>query len=71
MKGWVYVISNPAMPGLVKVGYSLKDPQIRANEFGGAGTPHKFQVEYQCLVNSPAELEKKAHTALTKFHESK
>jgi len=32
MKGWVYVISNKAMSGLVKVGYSTKDPELRAAE---------------------------------------
>ena len=26
LKGWIYVISNKALPGLVKVGYSTKDP---------------------------------------------
>jgi hypothetical protein len=37
MKGWVYIISNKAMPDLVKVGFSTKDPQLRAQEFDNAG----------------------------------
>jgi hypothetical protein len=47
MKGWVYVITNLAMPGLVKVGYSRKDPELRAAELNSTGTPHPFVVEYE------------------------
>lgn len=32
MRGWVYVISNPTIPGLVKIGFSTKDPLLRAEE---------------------------------------
>ncbi|WP_295427803.1 GIY-YIG nuclease family protein [uncultured Thiodictyon sp.] len=32
MKGFVYVMSNKAMPGLVKIGYSTKHPELRAEE---------------------------------------
>jgi hypothetical protein len=32
IRGWVYVIFNEAMPDLVKVGYSTKDPNLRAEE---------------------------------------
>jgi hypothetical protein len=40
MRGWIYVISNNSMPGLVKVGYSMKDPEERAKELDHTGTPH-------------------------------
>ena len=30
--GWVYVLTNDAMPGLVKVGQTYKTPEIRAQE---------------------------------------
>jgi hypothetical protein len=32
MVGWVYIITNESMPGLVKVGYSSKHPEYRAAE---------------------------------------
>jgi len=38
MKGWVYVITNKAMPSLVKVGFLTKDPGLRAKELGNTGT---------------------------------
>ncbi len=45
VRGWVYVITNAAMPGLVKVGYSLKDPSLRARGLGNTGAPHQYEVE--------------------------
>ena len=73
MKGWVYVISNKAMPGLVKVGYSAKDPKQRAKELGmgNAGSPHPYVVEYDALVEDPENIEKKTHKQLSAKHEAK
>lgn len=73
VKGWVYVITNKAMPGLVKIGYSLKDPSLRAAEFNGTGTPHPYKVEYEALVFNPREIEQRTHIALQSegLHENK
>ena len=71
MRGWIYLISNPAMPGLVKVGFSMKDPFMRAQDLGGTGIPHSFRVEYDALVDEPRSLEKKVHAALKNRHEAK
>jgi hypothetical protein len=64
-------MSNPAMPNLVKVGFSLKDPALRAQELEGTGTPHPFKVEYEALVNGPREVEQAVHTLLADRHERK
>lgn len=64
MKGWVYVITNPAMPGIVKVGFSLKDPEIRARELNHTGCPHEYEVSYAVLVDEPRNLEKSVHSYL-------
>jgi len=64
IRGWVYVISNPAMPGLVKVGFSRKDPQLRADELSGTGCPQPYQVEYDVLVIAPQEVEQAIHQRL-------
>lgn len=64
VRGWVYVMSNEAMPGLVKVGFSTKDPNIRAGELGGTGVPYPHVVEYDALVNAPREVEQRIHQAL-------
>lgn len=42
MKGWVYIIVSESMPNLLKVGYSTKDPDIRAKELENTGNPCKY-----------------------------
>ncbi len=64
VRGWVYVITNAAMPGLVKVGFSLKDPVLRAGELGGTGVPHPYKVRYDALVTNPRKVERRAHEIL-------
>jgi hypothetical protein len=71
VRGWVYVIANKAMPDLVKVGYSTKDPILRAQDFDGTGIPHSYEVVYDALVLGPREVEQKAHKALANFREAK
>ncbi len=71
MKGWVYIISNPSMPGLVKVGYSTKDPELRARELDNTGSPHSYIVEYEMLIEHPFQIEQKAHKELGKCREKK
>ncbi len=67
LRGWVYVLSNQAMPGLLKVGYSMNDPVIRAKQLAGTGIPQKFVLEFDLLVHQPKELEKKLHKALLQY----
>ena len=71
MKGWVYIISNKAMPGLVKVGISEKDPELRAQELEGPGVPHPYIVEYEMLVEGPDDVEEQAHHFLSTYREGK
>jgi hypothetical protein len=71
MKGWVYVITNKSMPGLVKVGYTSKDPALRANELNHTGSPHPYVVDYEVLVDEPYKIEQKTHNRLSSFFEGK
>jgi hypothetical protein len=71
LKGWVYIITNRAMPGIVKIGYSTKDPKLRAMELEGTGTPHPYEVEFEVLVYNPSEIERRAHRILKHFREGK
>lgn len=64
MEGWVYIITNAAMPGLVKIGYSMKDPQLRARELNNTGSPFPYEVVYCVLVDNPRELEQDLHKKL-------
>ena len=64
-EGWVYVLTNEAMPGLVKIGFSLKDPTLRAEDLSKeTGIPMPFVVAYKALVVSPREVEHLVHLDL-------
>lgn len=63
-EGWVYVVSNPAMPGLVKVGFTTKHPKERALELKGTGVPDSFVAEYAVRVQRPRALERAVHEHL-------
>src|SRR3990170_301465 len=71
MKGWVYVISNKAMPGILKIGFSTKDPKLRAEELNHAGSPHPYIVEYEILIEEPYQIEQKIHKILSDNKEGK
>ncbi len=45
--GFVYVVTNPHMPGLVKIGATRKHPLQRAKELGaGTGVPAEMRLDY-------------------------
>lgn len=71
MKGWIYIISNKAMPALIKVGYTMKDPALRANELDNTGAPHPYVVEYEALLEDPQKLELLVHQELQAHREGK
>lgn len=64
--GIVYVLTNPAMPGLVKIGMTTRDNMdARMRELYGTGVPVPFECKYACKVKSSdcAKIEKALHTA--------
>ena len=71
VRGWLYLITNEAMPGLIKVGFSLKDPLLRALELSSTGTPLPCKVCYDVLVRSPRELEQLVHRSLAEMRTGK
>src|SRR5260221_10703360 len=63
--GFVYILSNPAMPGCVKIGYSTHVPDYRAAQLSEAtGVPKRFRVEYWCLTEDAELVEKRVHERL-------
>ena len=64
MRGWVYIIKNKAIQGLIKIGFSTKDPILRAKEFDGTSVPFDFEVIYDALVDDPRIIEQNVHKAL-------
>ncbi|RJG11106.1 GIY-YIG nuclease family protein [Pseudomonas cavernicola] len=71
LRGWIYVITNPAMPALVKIGYSTKDPSFRAKELNNTGSPHPYSVAYDALLPSPRDMEQRVHKLLIDKREGK
>lgn len=71
MKGWVYIFSNQAMPGLVKVGFTTKDPELRVSELNHTGSPRRYLVDYDVLVEQPRNIEQKVHKELAEYREGK
>ena len=65
--GYVYVMSNPSMPGLLKIGQTTRTPQERADELyhQATGVPVKFKVEWFLNIDGdPLLVEQKAHAFL-------
>ena len=71
MKGWVYVIKNKAMPSIIKVGFSMSDPEERAIGLNHTGTPHPYIVDYEILVEGPRDIERLVHERLQEQREGK
>jgi hypothetical protein len=66
--GNIYILSNPAMPGLLKIGYTRKSVVDRANELSNlTGVPVPFVIEYEKLVDSPAFTESRLHDQLQQY----
>jgi len=62
----VYVLTNPAMPGLVKIGKTTQsDPGTRVAQLYSTGVPVPFQVEFACRVTNPSEVERALHEAFS------
>ena len=60
----VYVLTNPAMPGSVKIGYSKnEDANARIADLYSTGVPVPFKIEFACRVESAREIEQALHIA--------
>jgi hypothetical protein len=60
----VYVLTNPAMPGMVKIGRtSQDDAKTRIDQLYTTGVPVPFTLEYVCKVPNSEEVEKALHIA--------
>jgi hypothetical protein len=63
--GRVYILTNPRMLGLVKIGFTLGTVEGRAKELDATGTPEPFDIAYQIEVRGPETLERKVHGHLS------
>ena len=60
----VYVLTNPAMHGLVKIGRTdHDDASVRIAQLYSTGVPVPFTLEFACRVQNADEVEKALHIA--------
>ncbi len=63
--GRVYVLSNKAMPGLLKIGFTMNTVEGRVKELSSAtGVPSEFCIEYQVECRDAAGVEALVHESL-------
>ena len=65
--GHVYLLSNPALGGIVKIGHTKKvEAELRAAELSASTSiPLPFKVESSWLVEHPAACESRIHRRLS------
>ena len=66
--GIVYLLTNPVMPGLVKIGMTTReDIDSRMRELYSTGVPVPFECQFACRVKKTdcAKIEKALHTAFS------
>lgn len=57
----VYILTNEAMPGLVKIGRITTNVEQRMRDLDSTGVPFPFHCFYAAVVNSSVEVEKTIH----------
>ena len=62
-EGTVYVLTNPAMPGMVKIGKTTRDVSLRLAKLYSTGVPLPFECAYAALVKDVDKTEKAFHAA--------
>ena len=68
MLGYVYVMSNEAMPGLYKIGCTARHPYERASDLNNTSVPSPFIVEYCINIDDYANVEKLIHKELSAYN---
>jgi hypothetical protein len=64
MEGIIYILTNPIMPGIIKIGKTTQeDVKLRMAQLYSTGVPVPFECEYAAKVNNIDEVERALHTA--------
>ncbi len=71
-RGWVYIVSNPSMSGLLKIGKTTTSVKQRLNELSRPpGVPTPFELEISIKVRDCDMDETLAHKALAEYRVEK
>ena len=62
-EGIVYILTNPAMPGIVKIGKTTRGMDARLNELYSTGVPLPFECAYAARVGDETQVERAFHQA--------
>lgn len=66
--GFVYVMHNPAMNGIYKIGFTMRSPHARALELSAStGVPLGYEIVYYGEIEEPASIEAEIHESLAEF----
>lgn len=72
VKGYIYCMSNASMPGIMKVGLTMRTPEERLKEANKSDTfkpPTLYQIEFAKYVTSPIIKERVLHDLLERYKE--
>lgn len=65
LAGYLYLLKNPAMPGLIKIGRTNRRPEQRIIELAGAtGVPMPFELLFEVFVDDARTAEEWVHSQL-------
>lgn len=59
----VYILSNPAMPGYLKIGFTTRELALRLGDLDNTSVPVPFVCEYAREVDDARAIEKLLHIA--------
>ena len=68
--GYVYILINPSMQGLIKIGRTIRDSRERARKLWTTGIPTPFQVAFEIFSEEHDKLETLMHNELADFRVS-
>ncbi|WP_273280925.1 GIY-YIG nuclease family protein [Pseudooceanicola atlanticus] len=63
-KGYVYILSNKHMPGILKIGRTTGEVEARAQALYQTGVPSPFSVEFEIYTPDCVKAESDAHAYL-------
>ena len=66
-EGIIYVLTNPAMPGIVKIGKTAREIETRLGELYTTGVPVPFECVFAGKVSDIDKVEKAFHLAFAPY----